>query len=237
VTIGILYGISVGPGDPEMITIKGLKLLQSSEVVAYPAGKENCLGIAEKIIQPWLTGNQQLLPLHFPYVQDEDILLDAWKEAATIIWSYLSQGLNVAFACEGDVNFYGTFSYLAQTIRQLYPLTIVQAIPGVISPIASAASLGIALTQRQQRLLIIPVLYHLDELEKAFKVAEIIVLMKVSSVYQKVWPLLQAYKLLRNSYVVERASWNEEKIYKNLEEHKNIELSYFSLLIIQINRL
>ncbi len=236
-TIGILYGISVGPGDWELITVKGVRLLQSSPIVAFPAGRGENLGIAQQIIQPWLKPQQKLLPLDFPYIQDEVLLQQAWHKAAQSVWSYLLNGQDVAFACEGDVNFYGTFSYLAQTLSQLYPEVIIQVVPGVISPLASVASLGIPLTQRQERLLVLPALYQVEQLESALQEAEIIVLIKVSSVYSQVWSILQAHNLLKSSYVVERATWPEQKIYKNLEEQPNLQLSYFSLLIIYANQL
>ncbi len=115
-TIGTLYGISVGPGDPELITLKGLKALQSAAVVAFPAGIKGRSGIAETIIAPHLLPQQIQLPLDFPYVQTAETLTAAWQKAATQVWSYLEQGFDLAFACEGDISFYSTFTYLAQTL-------------------------------------------------------------------------------------------------------------------------
>lgn len=236
-SIGILYGISVGTGSWELITVKGVRLLQSSQIVAFPAGRGENLGVAQQIIQPWLKSEQKQLPLDFPMLQDEVVLEKAWHKAAHIVWSYLEDGQNVAFACEGDLNFYGTFSYLAQTIKHLYPNVVIEVVPGVISPLAAVASLGIPLTQRSDRLLVLPALYQLNQLELAFKQAEVIVLMKVSSVYPQVWQILQSHNLLKSSYVVERATMSDQKIYKNLEEHPNLQLSYFSVLIIYVDRL
>lgn len=234
-TIGILYGISVGSGDSELITVKGARILQETKVIAFPSGRANDLGIAQRIIGPWLSVDHQLLALEFPYVQDEFVLEQAWQKAANQVWNYLSNGEDVAFACEGDVNFYGTFSYLAQTVQNLYPQALIKAIPGVVSPLAAVSSLGIPLVQRDQKLLILPALYHIKQLEIAIKQADVIVLMKVSSVYSQAWQILQDHDLLKNSYIVEKASWPEEKIYQNLEQHPNLELSYFSLLIVKVN--
>ena len=80
--IGILYGISVGPGDPELITLKGLRSLQKAPVVAFPAGIEGKPGIAQQIISPWLSQEQYQLALKFPYVQDMAVLTEAWQLAA-----------------------------------------------------------------------------------------------------------------------------------------------------------
>ncbi len=231
---GILYGVSVGTGDPELITIKGLKLLQNTSIIAFPAGINNQIGVAAKIIQPWLTEHQQKLPLNFPYVLDETILENAWQVAAETIWTYLKQGQDIVFACEGDVSFYSTFTYLADTLKQQQPEVKIERIPGVCSPMAAAAALGIPLTIRQQRLVVLPALYTIDELEKVLVWAEVIVLMKVSSVYQTVWQILQKRNLLKQAWIVEKATTTEEKVYRDLENYPNLKLSYFSVLIIQV---
>ncbi len=127
-SLGKLYGIGVGPGDPELITLKGYNLLQTVPIVAFPAGIGDKPGIAEQIIAPWLKSDQVKLPLTFPYVQDHDLLNQAWQQAAETVWLYLAQGQDVAFVCEGDVSFYSTFNYLAQTLQKLRPQVIVQAI-------------------------------------------------------------------------------------------------------------
>ena len=135
--IGTLYGVSVGTGDPELITVKGLRILQNSPIVAFPAGLNNRPGIAQGIIRSWLQPQQQLLPLDFPYVRDEQQLQQAWKDAAKKIEGYLQQGTDIAFACLGDVSFYSTFTYLAQVLQRLHPEISVKTIPGVCSPMAN----------------------------------------------------------------------------------------------------
>jgi len=236
VKIGTLYGISVGPGDPELITVKGLRSLQKAPVVAFPAGLQDRLGIAQQTIAPWLSPNQLQLALNFPYVQDMAVLTQAWQEASEAVWQYLNQGQDVAFACEGDVSFYSTFTYLAQTLQQLHPEALVKLVPGVCSPMAAAAVLGLPLTIRQERLAILPALYNVGELEAVLNWAEVVVLMKVSSVYEQVWQVLQQHGLLENSWVVERATLNSQVIYADLRDRPTLKLPYFSLLIVQVKR-
>ena len=119
--LGTLYGISVGTGDPELITVKGLRILQRSQVVAFPVGKSGQAGMAEAIVASYLNPDQIRLPLNFPYVQDETVLTEAWDIAADQVWQYLKRGDDVSFACEGDISFYSTFNYLALTMRSRYP--------------------------------------------------------------------------------------------------------------------
>lgn len=235
IQLGTLYGISVGTGDPELITVKGLRLLQQSPVVAFPAGKSGQLGMAEAIVAPYLRSEQIRLPLDFPYVQDETTLTEAWELAADCVWHHLKQGNDVGFACEGDISFYSTFNYLSQTIQARYPAAKVESIPGVCSPLAAASALGIPLTIRSEKLAILPALYNVAELESALQWAEVVVLMKVSSVYPQVWQILDRYNLLDRSYIVERATSAQQKIYAGLTHRSTLPLPYFSILIIKVS--
>lgn len=232
--VGTLYGVGAGPGDPELITVKGLRILQQAPVVAFPAGMRDQSGIAERIVSSWLTPEQVKLALPFPYVQDMEVLTQAWTQAATEVWGYLNQGQDVVFVSEGDINFYSTFTYLAQTLQQHHPEVKVQAVPGICSPMAAAAVLGIPLTIRSQRLMVLPALYTVAELETALTQADVVVLMKVSGVYQQVWQVLQRHQLLHCSYVVERATLPNQVIYADLSDRPQLALPYFSILIVQV---
>ncbi|MBZ8182399.1 precorrin-2 C(20)-methyltransferase [Oscillatoria salina] len=233
-SIGTLYGISVGTGDPELITVKGLRLLQQAKAIAFPAGVGGKLGMAQQIVSSWLRQEQTQLSLNFPYVQESEVLIPAWEQAAEKVWQYLQVGEDVAFACEGDVSFYSTFSYLAQTLQQLHPEAVIQAIPGVCSPMAATAALGVPLTVRAQKLAILPALYTMGELETVLDWADVVVLMKISSVYEQVWQILQKRSLLDRSWVVERATLSDQKIYTGLRSRSSLKLPYFSILIVQV---
>ncbi|MGB3300402.1 MAG: precorrin-2 C(20)-methyltransferase [Phormidesmis sp.] len=239
--LGRLYGIGVGPGDPDLITVKALKHLRAAPVVAFPAGLKGRPGIAERIVMPWLSADQIRLPLDFPYVLDAGELSAAWQQAAETVWPYLAHG-DVVFACEGDVSFYGTFAYLARCLQQRHPAVSVEAIAGVSSPMAAAAALGIPLTCQAERLAILPALYTVNreddssdpcQLEATLNSADVVVLMKVGSVYAQVWKILERRQLLASAYVVENATRPEQKIYAGLQNYPNLQLPYFSLLIVQ----
>ena len=229
---GTLYGVSVGTGDPELITVKGLRILQSSQIVAFPRGINNRPGIAQNIISSWLQPEQQTLPLEFPYVQDTQLLQIAWEKAAQEVWHYLQQGIDITFACLGDISFYSTFTYLAQALQQLDPKAKIETVPGVCSPMAIASVLKIPLTVNHQRLVIIPAIYSVEELEKTLDWAEVVILLKISSVYEQVWKILQRRNLLLTSYIVEKVTFPEQKIYRDLQNHPRLNLSYFSTMLI-----
>lgn len=231
--LGILYGISVGTGDPELITVKGLRILQNSNTIAFPAGINGRLGVAQNIIQVWLKPEQKILPLEFPYVQNKLQLQQAWLDAAERVWQCLNQGKDVAFACLGDISFYSTFTYLAQVLQQSHPEVTIETVPGVSSPMAIASELGIPLTVNQQKMAVLPALYSVRELETALDWAEVVVLLKVSSVYPQVWQILQQRNLLEKSAIVEKATFPEQKIYRDLRNYASLDLSYFSVLLIR----
>lgn len=232
--IGTLWGVSVGPGDPELLTVKALRLLQESSVVAFPAGRQGQPGVAQTIIQPWLSArqNQIQLPLEFPFVQDAAVLEAAWEKAAQQVWRYLQQGQDVVFATEGDASFYSTFTYLAQTLQRYHPNASIQTVPGVCSPLAAAAQLGEPLTILQQRLVVLPTLYAIADLESALNPGSVVVLMKVASVYADVWQILQRRNLLAHSRLIVQATQADEQIYRDLHDLPQLNLPYFSLLIV-----
>jgi precorrin-2/cobalt-factor-2 C20-methyltransferase len=234
--VGTLYGISVGPGDPELITLKGLRILKQVPVVAFPAGIGGKLGMAQQIVQQWLERDRVELALTFPYVQDMAALTQAWQTAAEQVWQHLSRGQDVAFVCEGDVSFYSTFTYLAETLQQLHPESVVQTVPGVCSPMAAASALKSPLTIRDQRLVVLPALYNVEELETILDWADVVVLMKVSSVYPQVWEVLHRRNLLEHACVVERATLPDQVLYKDLRDRAALKLPYFSLLIVNVKQ-
>lgn len=237
--IGQLVGIGVGPGDPELITVKALRLLQAAPVVAFPASRGDQPGLAQCIISPWLRAEQQQLPLTFSFSRDLAVLTAAWEAAAEVVWPYLQQGQDVVFASEGDIGFYNTFTYLAQTLQNHHPEVVVQAVPGVCSPLAAAAALGIPLTIQGEKLAVLPALYSPQDLESVLAWADMVVLMKVSSVYSQVWQILQRHALLQRSAVITYATQPHQTIYRDLSCYADLELPYFSLLVVQVtaNRL
>jgi len=232
--LGKLYGLSVGPGDPELITVKALNILRRVAIIASPAGINGQIGIASGIVKQWLQPTQVQLSLDFPYVQDDNILTQAWQKAAHQVFAYLHQGQDVAFVCEGDVSFYSTFTYLAKAMQEIYPLVDIEAIPGVCSPMATASVLGMPLTVRSEKLAILPVMYDVQELSTALDWAEVVILMKVRAVYQEVWQILKARNLLDHAYVVEKSTWPDQVIYDHLGDRPQLQLSYFSLMLIHV---
>jgi precorrin-2/cobalt-factor-2 C20-methyltransferase len=232
---GKFYGIGIGPGDPELITLKGLKAIQKADVIAFPAGRGGKQGMAEAIAAQFLRPDQIKLPLELPFVQDQLTLRAAWQTAVLNIAQHLRQGQNVAFIAEGDVSFYSTQTYLMWGLKASYPDIDIEIIPGISSPMASAAAIGIPLTIWSDKLAVLPALHQIADLETALDWAEVVVLMKVSSVYPQVWQLLRSRGLLPHSHAIAWATMPQQKIWSNLTQFPDLELPYFSLLIVSLS--
>jgi precorrin-2/cobalt-factor-2 C20-methyltransferase len=230
--LGTFWGISAGAGDPEWLTLKAVRVLQAVNWVACPQNAAGQPGLAYQIVRPWLQPGQTLLPLPLPFVTQPELLQAAWEAAAEQLAPLLEQGEDVAFVCEGDVGLYSTFAYLAQALRRRLPDLPIQVVPGVCSPLAAAAALGAPLALGPEKLAILPALFALAELEEACAWAEVVVLMKVASVYPQVWQWLAEKGWLQRASLVVWAGWPQQALFPTLDGLADYRPPYFSLLIL-----
>lgn len=189
--------------------------------------------MAYNIVRSHLLPEQPLVPLHLPFVRDAVQLQQAWKAAGETLVSHLARGQDVAFITEGDASFYSTFSYVAQAVRELAPGVEITTVPGVCSPLAAAAALEMPLSLAAEKIAVLPALYDVSELKQTLEWAEVVVLMKVASVFAEVWQQLAAAELLEQSSLVEWVGSSQEKIYPNLVSLENYKPPYFSILIVR----
>jgi precorrin-2/cobalt-factor-2 C20-methyltransferase len=166
-------------------------------------------------------------------VQEPEILTSAWRSVAAKVWPYLVHGQDVAFACEGDISFYSTFTYLAETLKLEQPTLKINYIAGVSSPFAAGSALGLPLTCQAEKMVVLPALYCPEELEKVLDLAEVVLLLKVRLVYEQVWQILAHRKLLEQAWILEKISTDSEKVYHPLTQYPQLQLNYFSLMLIK----
>ena len=148
---GLLSGIGVGPGDPDLITLKALKALRGAQVVAYPAPPEG-ESLARSIAAPHLPGGQEEIAIRMPLEPSRFPAVEVYDDAAAALGARLDEGCNVAVLCEGDPFVYGSFLYLFERLAAHHR---VEVIPGVSSPMACAAALGLPLAARNDVLAVI----------------------------------------------------------------------------------
>ena len=230
---GQLWGVSVGPGDSEWLTLKGLRILQTVDVVACPQNRQGEPGIAYAIVKSHLQPEQIILPLDLPFVRDPVQLQQAWTNAGETLVPLLKKGTNVAFITEGDASLYSTFSYVAQSVHRLAPAVAITPVPGVCSPLAAMAALNMPLSLGAEKIAILPALYDPSELIHALEWADVVVLMKVASVFDQVWQTLQDLGLLEQASLVEQVGSSEEKQYPSLVDLADHKPPYFSILIVR----
>ncbi len=232
---GRLIGLGVGPGDPELITVKALRLLRESPVVAYFVAKGK-KGNAFGIIEAHLQDAQSLMPLVYPVTTEvlpaplsyEQIISDFYDQAADDVAEHLQAGRDVAVICEGDPFFYGSYMYLHDRLAQRFEA---QVVPGVCSMLGGASVLGVPLVYRNQGLSVLSGVLPHDELKRRLADADAAVIMKLGRNFHKVREVLDELGLAERALYVERATMSNQKIVP-LNEVEPMSSPYFSLIIV-----
>lgn len=236
--LGKLYGIGVGPGASDLITLRALRLLQSLPVLAVPRPNAYSPSLAFRIIEPHLLADsaQKHLFLEFPMTKDPDILGPAWEKAFRAIEAHLEAGEDIGFVTQGDPFIYSTFIYVYESLKAKYPELEIEVVPGVTSIAAVPMAAGVPLVDGQERLAVIPASYGTEELRGILRSFDSIVLMKVASVMETVVDLLEEEGLLDCAYYVERATTNEQRIVRDLRELRGNRCIYFSMVVVAKKR-
>ncbi|QBQ99903.1 precorrin-2 C(20)-methyltransferase [Paraburkholderia pallida] len=232
---GRLHGIGVGPGDPELLTLKALRLLKAAPVVAYFVAKGK-KGNAFGIVEDHLHAQQERLPLVYPVTTEalepplsyEAIIADFYDGAAQVVAGHLDAGRDVAVICEGDPFFYGSYMYLHDRLSERYETEVV---PGVCSMLGGAAVLGVPLVYRNQSLAVLSGVLPEDELRRRLADADAAVIMKLGRNFEKVRRVLADLGLAQRALYVERATMANQRIVP-LDEVDPMASPYFSLLVV-----
>ncbi len=233
--VGRLIGIGVGPGDPELLTLKALRLLRAAPVVAYYAGPKK-RGNAFTTVQDYLRAEQILVPLVYPVTgrippppfDYEGVMRAFYDAAAEHIAGHLAAGRDVVTLCEGDPFFYGSFMYLHDRLAGRFRAEVV---PGVCSVVAGAAALGTPLVYRDQSLLVLAGTLPEAELELRLRDADAAAIMKLGSNFEKVRRVLNRLGVAGRAQYVERATMDGERI-RPLAEVEPASVPYFSMVLV-----
>jgi precorrin-2/cobalt-factor-2 C20-methyltransferase len=223
----------VGPGDPELLTLKAMRVLRQVSIVSVPQAETSTESYALNIVGEFLDPDkQEILRIPFP-TDDEDAAGSVWRSAAETLAKRLYAGSDVAFITEGDPMLYSTFSYVLESIRSNHPEIPVEIVPGVSSVMAAAASAVTPLVTHGQRLAILPAVYGIDDLREAIASYDTIVLMKVNRTLLQALANLENLGLAGKGIYVRRASTAREQVVRDLQQLSEEDLDYFSLLIIR----
>ncbi|MCL2790811.1 MAG: precorrin-2 C(20)-methyltransferase [Desulfobulbus sp.] len=237
---GHLYLVSVGPGDPELMTYKAVRILSETKVWAVPTarkgGSSSALQIAEQMVP---ANGRTVLSLCFPmkkvYLGQEpdDQLLAAWRRSADEIIPHLERGENVAFPTLGDATLYSTAFYLLSMIQEQRPQTPATVIPGVTAMAACAASQASPLALGDDVLAVVPAAFEDGRLRSILKSLDTVVLMKAHRRIDALIDLLDELGLTSCAVLIERSGMENEQVYTDVREARGRELHYFSTMVIR----
>jgi len=234
-TNGCLYGIGVGPGDPELLTVKAVRLIQAAPVVSYFA-KAGRRGNARGIVDRWMTGQATEIPLYYPMTTEHAFdspvyvaTLAAFYEGAVgALSAHLDAGRDIALLSEGDPLLYGSFMHLYVRMRSHYPVALV---PGVTGMAGCWAAAGEPMTWGDDTLAVLPGTLSLDALVTRLGTMDAAVIMKLGRNFAKVRIAVERAGLLSRAIYVERGTM-EREVVMPLTDKLDGDAPYFSLILI-----
>jgi precorrin-2/cobalt-factor-2 C20-methyltransferase len=225
--IGTLYGLGIGPGDPELITLKALRLLKAAPVLAYPA-PERGESLARRIVAPHLDGGHIEVAIRMPLVEARFPAQQVYDRAAEELGGHLTAGRDVAVLCEGDPFFYGSFMYLFGRMAERFT---VEVVPGVSSLTACAAVLGAPLAARNDVLTVVPAPLDEAALKARLTGVDAAAVIKLGRHFAKVRRVLDELGLAEHARYVEHATMGSQRILP-LDEVAGDGVPYFSMILV-----
>ncbi len=217
---GKLYGIGVGPGDTELLTLKAARILESVPVVFSPKSSKEKDSIALSIVKPILEKRDDYKRLMvvapiFPMIEDKSELEKIWDSAAEMIAQYLDSGRDVAFVTLGDTSIFSTYSYVQKRLIGEYEI---ETVPGITSFTACAAARNKALVEQNQILTVVPKID--DRLEEVLEYSDSIVLMKASRNTNDLEKSIEEKEREKEIYSVQNCTRENEKIIEGFSHEK-----------------
>ncbi len=234
-TYGTLYGIGVGPGSPDLLTLRAVAVLRKADVILAAASPKNEHSLALSIAAPHLPENLEILRLDFPMTRDKAVLSAAWENNAAQVADLLRAGKNAAFLTLGDPLIYSTFGYLMRTLHALDPELPVQAVPGITSYQEAAAKTGTVLCEGQENLLLVAGINDEARLREALRIADSTVILKTYRNSKAIYEALAAAGKNGETLFATRLGLEGEQTLRGLENAPEYP-HYLSLMLVPPER-
>jgi precorrin-2/cobalt-factor-2 C20-methyltransferase len=233
-TMGVFYGIGIGPGDPDLITIKAAGILSRCRTVFVPKTGEAENSLALAIAGKHLHHRADIHELVFPMTRDREKLRRSWSDNAQEVAAVLEQGRDAAFLTLGDSLLYSTYIYLVRALRRLQPRAEVVTIPGITAFSAAAAQTHFPVGTGKQPVTIVPASDDLDELRRILDRKGTKVLMKIGRRLDAVLEVLALTGDLKRSVLVSRAGMENQRIETDLKalRGRNSPVGYLSIILV-----
>ncbi|HEL1612510.1 cobalt-factor II C(20)-methyltransferase [Streptococcus sp. SS-4456] len=225
------YGIGIGPGDSELVTVKASRILGELDILYTPEAKKGTKSLALEIASPYVSEDLTIKQRHFPMVRDKSHKEGQWLEIAEEIVEDVRAGKNVGFITLGDPMVFSTYSYLLDIIGNRIET---KTIPGITSYNSIAAEVGLPLVMDEESFAVVPATAGVHHLEAVLATHETVVIMKVANHLAEVLPLLKQFDLLEKTILVSRSSTEQQEIRRGIANLSQDEtLSYFSTMLVK----
>ena len=231
---GTLYGIGIGPGDPELITLKGARLISACQNLFVPKARTASESVALAIARPLVGPKTRIEEIVFPMTADREELAERWDEAATRVASVLMAGEDACFLTLGDPLLYSTYIYLLRALRKIIPALNTVTVPGITAFSAVAALTDFPLGEGREPVTIVPAADDLTAVRRGLAAGGTVVLMKIGKRLPEVLDLLDEENLLESSVFVSHATMAEQRIETDLRRLKEEgpEAGYLSIILV-----
>ena len=230
---GKFYGIGVGPGEPELITLKAYRVLKKIDILFVPKSSAEGESLALAAVEKVLPIEAKVFDLQFPMSTDSETLRNSWNEAGKIVADQLLEGRNVAFITIGDPMMYSTYSYLLRYLKENHPDCENETIPGVTAFSACASYIKSPLVEGDETLAVVPAAYNIERLKHALVNFDNVVAMKLNRRFPEVLALLKELGLEEKAVFVSRCGYEDQYFTRDLNSLSGRKLDYMSLLIVR----
>jgi precorrin-2/cobalt-factor-2 C20-methyltransferase len=233
---GTLFGIGVGPGDPELVTVKAAKILGQVDIVFAAASTKNHHSLAKDIARPYIPKATPLRMLKFPMTRDKNETRSAWKQHARTIIAALENGQDVAFLTLGDAMTYSTFGYIVKHIKTFAPHLKIETIPGISSYQAAAARLNTPLVEGEESLMVVSGAKGGNRLRAMGNKPENVVFLKAYRNVRDITDAITENGSYQHCVGIKNCGHENEEIIPNIEELKKQTPNYWTLIIAKKKR-
>ncbi len=235
-----LIGIGVGPGDPDLLTVKAVKAIQNADIIMCPASKEDRPSIALSVVSSLIdkSKNQEIVKLIFPMTKDKDVLEATWKKNAKIMAEKVLLEKNVVYLTVGDPYLYSTWIYMHKDLKENYPDMEISVIPGIVSIFTFASKVGISIAEGAEKVAIIPSCYDLSSVKEIAKYSETMVFLKDGRYFDQVITVLKEAGFPDDSiFAIGQDLGTENEIIRKLTlgevNDGTLTTKYFSILVVK----
>ncbi len=235
-----LIGIGVGPGDPELLTVKAVKAIHDADITMCPASKEDRPSIALSVVYSLIykSKNQEIVKLIFPMTKDKDVLEETWKRNAKIMAETVQSGKNVVYLTVGDPFLYSTWIYMHKDLTEKYPEMNISVIPGIVSMFTFASKVGVSIAEGAEKVAIIPSCYDLSSVKEIAKNSESMIFLKDGRYFDQVIDVLKESGFPDNSiFAIGQDLGTENEIIRKLTlgevNDDTLTTKYFSILVVK----